>query len=177
MQQQHYLSAPPFLARGSASNCGNQRHPVIAHLSYLTATPTQLFTCFEFTSIFWLWRLLITKYFQNFSKEFCAKCKPKRSFFCMNNEFPTIFNLTTVDYKGVVIPNVSLHVLDTLSELCVVVVPTYRAGSQGDDPTSESCTLTLQSECWLRLDDKSWCSTLSVNEHLLHSVLFHLNQL
>jgi len=66
---------------------------------------------------------------------------------CMNDEFSAIFHLTTVDDESIIITDVSLHILDTLPQLSIVMVPAYRAGCQGDDSTCESRTLSFQSKC------------------------------
>ena len=82
---------------------------------------------------------------------------------CMDDELSSVFSLASVDDEGVVIANVSFHVLDTLSELHIVVVPGHTAVGQGDNSACESGTLSFQCEGGLRLDDKPWSSTLSVN--------------
>ena len=43
-----------------------------------------------------------------------------------------------------------------------------------DNSTSKSSTVSLQSKCWLRFNHKSWSSTFSINQDLLHSIFLHL---
>ena len=42
---------------------------------------------------------------------------------CMDDEFSTVIDLASVDDEGVVIANVPLHVLDTLSQFDIVMIP------------------------------------------------------
>ena len=92
----------------------------------------------------------------------------------VDDELSSVLSLASVDDEGVVITDVSLHILDTLSKLHIVVVPCHAAVGQGDNSAGEPGTLTLQGEGGLRLDDKPWSSTLSVNQDFLHPVLLHL---
>ena len=64
----------------------------------------------------------------------------------VDDELSTVVDLASVDDKGVVVPDVPLHVLDALPELDIVVIPGDAAVGQRDYPTGEPRTLSLHRE-------------------------------
>ena len=64
----------------------------------------------------------------------------------VDDELPAVLHLAAVDDEGVVVPDVSLHVLDALPELHVVVVPGDVTVGERDDPAGEPGALALHGE-------------------------------
>ena len=93
---------------------------------------------------------------------------------CVDDEFSTIIHLASVNDEGVVISDVTLHVLNALLKLCVVVVPADAAVGKRNNAAGESGTLSFERKGALWFDDKSWGSTLPIDEHFLHPVFLHL---
>lgn len=79
---------------------------------------------------------------------------------CADDVLAAVIQLHAVDDEGVVLARVSLHVLDGLAELHVVVEPAYRRHSDAYDTARELDALSLVSEGVLWSDNKAR-STLS----------------
>ena len=94
--------------------------------------------------------------------------------FGSDDELASVGDLDPVDDEGVVVADVPLHVLDALLQLDVAVVPGDGARSQRDDSASEFRALALHGKGGLGLDDEAGSGALSVDENLLHAILFHL---
>ena len=60
-----------------------------------------------------------------------------------DDELAPVGDLDPVDDEGVVVADVTLHVLDALLELDVAVVPRDGTGGQGNDAAGELGTLEI----------------------------------
>lgn len=81
---------------------------------------------------------------------------------CTDDVFSSILKFHSIDYKCVVITSITLHELNTLLELRIIVEPGQCGCSNCYDTAGELGTLSFISKCTLWLYHKPWSSLSSI---------------